>query len=89
MATMSNWNKDAQEQFRQMLEKIPVFMRGIAQEKVSKKAEALAANNERNEVTEKEMVEAFFAETPFGFHGPMKTDMEAVGIDYTQYGHPK
>ena len=24
-------------------------------------------------------------ETPFGFHGPMKMDMEALGIDYEKY----
>ena len=41
------------------------------------------------EVTEKNLIDAFFKETPFGFHGPMKTDMESVGIDYTKYGHPK
>lgn len=81
------WEKDTEAKFSQMVEKVPVFLRGLAQEKVGKKAEGLAQAAGREEVTEKDLVDAFFAETPFGFHGPMKTDMEALGIDYAQYGH--
>ncbi len=83
------WEETAKEKFNQLLEKVPVFLRAIAREKVSKKAEATVAQEGRARVTEKDMVDAFFAETPFGFHGPMKTDMEALGIDYTRYGHSK
>lgn len=61
----------------------------MAQEKVSKKAEAIVAEEGRAQVTEKDLVDAFFIETPFGFHGPMKTDMEALGIDYAKYGHAR
>ena len=78
-----------EEKFRQMIERIPVFLRAIAQEKVSQKAESITRQENRREVTEKDMVDAFFSETPFGFHGPMKSDMEALGIDYTKYGHPQ
>jgi len=53
------------------------------------KAEAIVTREGRSQVTEKDLVDAFFAETPFGFHGPMKTDMDALGIDYTQYGHAR
>lgn len=70
-----------------MIEKVPNFLLEIVKEKVSKKTEILSTNNGRAEVTEKEMVDAFFAETPFGFHGPTKSDMEVLGIDDTQYGH--
>lgn len=83
------WEKKAETKFKQMVEKIPVFLRAIAQERVSKKAEAFAQKEGRAEVTEKDVVDAFFSETPFGFHGPMKTDMAAVGIDYTKYGYEK
>ena len=44
---------------------------GIAEKKVSQKAESIAREKNRLEVTEKDMVDAFFSETPFGFHGPM------------------
>ena len=83
------WEKTTEEKFNQLLEKIPVFLRGMAREKVSKKAEGIAAQEGRAQVTEKDLVDAFFTETPFGFHGPMKTDMEALGIDYAKYGHAR
>ena len=70
-----------------MIEKIPVFMRPIALDKVSKKAESLALENGKDHVSEKDMIDAFFQATPFGFHGPMKADMESLGIDYIKYGH--
>ena len=83
------WDKDVEIKFNQMVGKIPVFLRGIAQDKVAKKAEALAQKENRSAVSEKNMVDAFFSETPFGFHGPMKNDMAEFGIDYTKYGHSK
>ncbi len=83
------WDRDAETKFKQMIEKIPIFLRGMAQERVSKKAESLAEKDGRTEVAEKDMVDAFFAETPFGFHGPMKNDMGEFGIDYVKYGYGK
>lgn len=83
------WEKGAEENFKKILEKIPVFLRGIAQEKVAKKALSNAQGANRGEVIEKDVVDAFFSETPFGFHGPLKCDMEELGIDYTQYGHSR
>ena len=83
------WDKATEEKFRQLVEKVPVFLRDLARDKVSRKAESLAAKENRAQVTEKDLVDAFFAETPFGFHGPMKTDMEALGINYTKYGHAR
>ncbi|MCK5014964.1 MAG: DUF2621 family protein [Candidatus Omnitrophica bacterium] len=84
-----DWDKNTEEKFKQLIEKIPIFPRDIAKEKVSKTAAGLAEKENRPHVTEKDLVNAFFEETPFGFHGPMKTDMAALGIDYTQYGHDK
>ena len=84
-----DWEKNTQEKFNLLIGKIPVVLRSIAQEKISKKAVALASKENRNQVTEKDLVDAFFSETPFGFHGPMKTDMESVGINYQQYGYER
>lgn len=81
------WNKATEERFKQLIEKIPVFLRDLAKKKISQKAESIAAEDNREEVSEKDMVDAFFAETPFGFHGPMKCDMEKFGVDYTKYGY--
>ena len=85
----ATWDPAVQEKFNQMTAKIPPFLRPIAQSKVLKKAETLALKEHRTIVSEKDLVDAFFEETPFGFHGPMKTDMLELNIDYTKYGHPK
>jgi hypothetical protein len=84
-----NWEKDTQEKFQQMLSKIPAVLRGTAEKRVAQRAERIVREDNRSTIGEKDMVDAFFAETPFGFHGPMKTDMQALHIDYMKYGHPK
>lgn len=83
------WEQDTLAKFEQLIGKVPVFLREIARDKVTKKAESLVVKEGRGEITEKDMVDAFFAETPFGFHGPMKNDMQECGIDYTSYGHAR
>jgi len=83
------WDPAVQSKFHQMLDKIPPFLRPVAEGKVQKKAQALAVKANNREVTEENLIQAFFDETPFGFHGPMKTDMMAVGLDYTKYGYAK
>ncbi len=83
------WEKSTQEKFELLISKVPFFLRDVAREKVSKKSESLVLAEGRAQVTQKDMIDAFFSETPFGFHGPLKNDMEELGIDYTAYGHPK
>ena len=83
------WDKTTEEKFLQMIGKIPIFLRGIAKEKVSKKAESIVGKENRTEVCEKDMVDAFFAETPAGFVPAMKSGMQELGIDYTKYGYEK
>lgn len=84
-----NWEATTKYNFERILEKIPVFLRPMAKNKVFKKAEGLAQKENRLEVVEKDLVDAFFLETPFGFHGPLKNDMDEFGIDYVKYGYPK
>jgi hypothetical protein len=84
-----NWDMTARENFDAILAKIPAFLRDIAKKKVAERAEMNARKENRPEVTQKDVVDAFFKETPFGFHGPMKMDMEALGIDYQKYGYLK
>ncbi len=83
------WDPATQERFKALIGKMPVFLRPVAEKKVSDKAESLARAQGRSLITEKDMVDAFFAETPFGFQGLMKNDLTEVGIDYTRYGHAK
>ena len=87
MPDTMDWDKAAREDFDKILAKIPVFLRSIAAKKVSARAEDTAAQEGLQSVSQKNVVDAFFSETPFGFHGPMKTDMEELGIDYEKYGH--
>ena len=87
--TKLDWEEDTKAKFEQLIGKVPAVLRGIAENKVSQKAESLAREEKRSSVCEKDLVNAFFAETPFGFHGPMKCDMEEIHLDYTKYGHPK
>ena len=83
------WDKPTYEKFLKILEQIPDLIRGIAETRVSKKAEGIIRQDNRWVIAEQDMVEAFFAETPPGFIGPMKTSMQELGIDYTQYGFGK
>lgn len=83
------WDLEARKKFEQIIAKIPVFLRNIAEKRVSQKAETLTRKDNRTIVSEKDFVDAFFSETPFGFHGPMKNDMNDLGIDYTKYGYSK
>jgi hypothetical protein len=83
------WDNTAQESFEAVLAKTPLFLRDIARQKVSRKAEKNALDDNRSSVSLQDVVGAFFMETPFGFHGPMKMDMEALGIDYQKYGYSK
>jgi len=84
-----NWDKEALDDFEAVLSKIPVFLRDTARKKVLPRAEKNAGDAGRGSVTQKDVVDAFFAETPFGFHGPMKADMGSLGIDYIKYGYSK
>lgn len=83
------WDSHVQACFDALIGKAPAVMQDFARKKVMRKLEMAMAKEGRLMVTEKDMVDAFFAATPFGFHGPMKCDMEALGIDYAKYGHPK
>jgi len=87
--TQINWDDGTREKFKLLLGKIPGPLRGIAEQKVSTKAESLVLQDNRSLVMEKDLVDACFEETPFGFHGPVKCDMEEFQIDYVQYGYQK
>lgn len=84
-----SWAAEAQAKFRQMLERMPIFARPMAEKPVARKAEELAGQTQGQLVTEEILIDAFFEITPFGFHGPLMSDMEAVELDYKGCGHPK
>ncbi len=81
------WDKSSEENFQQILQQIPDLVRGIAEIRISKKAEGILREENRSVIEEKDMVRAFFAETPPAFVGAMKESMRELGIDYTKYGY--
>ena len=81
------WDKPTEEKLFKILEEIPDMIRGIAEARVCRKAEDIVRADNRRVINEKDMVDAFFAETPGGFKPLMKNSMKAQGIDYAQYGH--
>ena len=87
--TRITWDKSTEENFQQILKQIPDLVRGIAEIRISKKAESLLRQENRSVIEEKDMVHAFFAETPSAFVGAMKESMQELGIDYTKYGYAR
>jgi hypothetical protein len=83
------WEKTTKDKFEQILAKMPVFMRPIAQKAITEKTEGNAKNANRAQVEERDLIDALFSETPFGFHGMMKNDLNSMGIDYMKYGYEK
>ena len=81
------WEKATEEKLFKILEEIPDMIRGIAEARVCRKAEDLVRAQNKLVITEKDMVDAFFAETPGGFMPLMKNSMKEHGIDYAQYGY--
>ena len=55
------WDKGTEEKFLKILEQIPDLIRGIAETRVSKKAESLIRQENRVVISEKDMVDAFFS----------------------------
>lgn len=89
MSDNISWQSETEEKFRQLIAKVPGPLQSMAEEQVSKKAQAIVKEDNRKEICEKDLVDAFFEVTPFGFHGPLKSDMESLGINYAKYGHPQ
>ena len=83
------WDKATEEKFLQILEQIPHLVRGIAEVRITRKAESLIRQENRWVIFEKDMVDAFFAETPPAFLSAMKDGMQELGIDFTKYGYSK
>jgi len=81
------WDQQAKNDFEAILSKIPNLLRSTAEKKVSQWVEKKVRSENRLAILPKDVVDGFFAVTPFGFHGPMKIDMETLGIDYKNYGY--
>ena len=83
--TTMPWETQALSKYNKMLNLIPVFHRGIAQEVLNKKAELNAQDRVSSQVEEKDIVEAFMSEVPKAFYSLMIRIMHEVGFDYKKH----
>ena len=84
-----DWETNAQNKFKTMVSKIPIFHRRITEEAVTKSAEENAKLRNTGRVEEEDIVSAFFRDVPSPFYSMMIRLMEQTGFDYKRYGFPK
>lgn len=84
-----NWDSEVKERFKQMISKIPVFHRRIAEEAVTKKAEDNAKIRNASQIEEQDVIAALFSDVPSPFYSMMVRLLEETGFDYKKYGFPK
>jgi hypothetical protein len=82
------WEVNTLKKFKGMIDKIPLFHRGIAQNVVTKKSEENAKLRGGQYVEEQDVVSAFFSDVPIPFYSMMVRLLEQSGFDYKQYGFP-
>ena len=58
------WNEPAEKKFKQLLSRLPIFHRNIAEQVVMKKAEELATQRGSQQIEEPDLSEAFKSEVP-------------------------
>ena len=80
--TTMAWEPAAHAKYNRMLNLIPIFHRGIAQEVVNKKAELNAQERGSPQVEEKDIIAAFTTEVPKAFYSLMIRIMDEVGFNY-------
>ncbi len=85
MAQELKWDTEVQRKFNQMIEKMPLFHRRIAQDLTKNKAEANARERNSHLVEEKDVVRAFFTEVPKPFYSMMIRLMDNVGFNYKKF----
>ncbi|MFA5260698.1 MAG: hypothetical protein WC450_05665 [Candidatus Omnitrophota bacterium] len=86
-----NWEKSALTKYENMIRRLPLFHRDIADEIVRKKARQNVLARGGAMIEESDILRAFFSEVPMTFYGLMIRLFEEVGFDYGPYdpGHKK
>lgn len=83
------WNEGVLKKFNQMIAKMPLFHRRIAEDLTKNKAEANARERNSHLVEEKDVVKAFFSEVPKPFYSLMIRLLDSVGFNYKEYAAKK
>ncbi|MBI4707379.1 MAG: DUF2621 family protein [Candidatus Omnitrophica bacterium] len=84
-----NWDPKAQEKFKVLISKIPVFHRHLTEEAVVKRSEEVALGRNAKSVEEQDIIGAFFSDVPSPFYSMMVRLLDQTGFDYKKYGYPK
>jgi hypothetical protein len=83
------WEFQAENKFKILISRIPVFHRHITESVVSRQAEKLAGLRNSSQVEDQDIVAAFFSDVPSPFYSMMVRLLEQNGFDYKKYGFPK
>lgn len=83
------WEAVAQEKFKMVISKLPIFHRHIAESAVKERAEESARLRASAQVQEQDIIAAFFSDVPSPFYSMMIRLLEQSGFDYKKYGFPK
>ncbi|MDD4909114.1 MAG: hypothetical protein PHR44_00300 [Candidatus Omnitrophica bacterium] len=89
MADKLVWEKGIEDKFRQIINKISLFHRSIAEGSIRESAQLYATERGSALIEEVDVVKAMFMGVPAAFAAPMKKILDAVGIDYAKYGFGK
>lgn len=84
-----DWELNTQTKFKDVISKLPIFHRHIAESAVSRKAEETAKSRDALQVEEQDVIAAFFSDVPSPFYSMMVRLLEQTGFDYKKYGFPK
>ena len=82
--TRLEWEGKALKKYENMIRRIPLFHRQIAQQVVDKKAEQNALARCADQVEEVDIVKAFLSEVPMAFHSLMIRLMDEVGFNHQE-----
>lgn len=89
MADKLPWEKGIEDKFKQVIGKISLFHRSIAEEAIKETAGKYAQERGAAQIEEIDVVKAMFMGVPAAFAAPMKKILDSVGIDYAKYGFGK
>ena len=78
------WETAAQEKYKLIISKIPLFHRNIAKIVVDKKAPSNARERGSELIEESDIVSAFFSEVPKAFYSLMIRLFDEVGFTYNE-----
>lgn len=76
-----NWAPEVEEKFKQLIAKLPVFHRSIAETVVKEKAEKLAKARSSQNVEKEDLTKAFLSEVPEVFKNYLVELLKEVDLE--------